>query len=168
MKREPQRRDEVLGNWELNDLLHPAQNARLPFSKTPISPSTKSARSPFLMGFGCLCSRGGTGVYGSRPRAASCGSTRLWHPRFPVVDRRALEQEPICKRSAGLPSTTALPWSRRPGLSNARTIHIFVRNLAGATDAEVVRPFITAGREAGVADPPRRRGARRGRSAAYR
>ena len=25
MKREPQRRDEVLGNWELNDLLHPAQ-----------------------------------------------------------------------------------------------------------------------------------------------
>ena len=25
MKREPQRRDEVLGEWELNDLLHPAQ-----------------------------------------------------------------------------------------------------------------------------------------------
>ena len=25
MKREPQRRDEVLGDWELNDLLHPAQ-----------------------------------------------------------------------------------------------------------------------------------------------
>ena len=25
MKREPQRRNEVLGDWELNDLLHPAQ-----------------------------------------------------------------------------------------------------------------------------------------------
>src|ERR1700683_4549287 len=79
MKREPPRCDEILGEWDRNDLLHPAQAFESPAAVLKDPDLIINEKRAILASWASdACAVEAAQICGPRLRAASYGSTRLW------------------------------------------------------------------------------------------